>query len=212
MVLHAHPVNQAREAAGLPVVNSLWPWGGGRLPNLARIPPAAMTTLWSDDPVARGIARLLGIDAPLPSRLGQRRGAPAAGILRRPGAPARSGDAIAWRDALARFEAGWLAPALAALRSGRLGACACSPPANLAAPNCRSAAATCGSSGASRARWRPGAMTMTRITVRDIPPRATWALEQGGVHPLLARLYAARGIRGMDELDTRSSALLPPDR
>ena len=52
----------------------------------------------------------------------------------------------------------------------------------------------------------------TRITVRDIPPRATWALEQGGVHPLLARLYAARGIRGMDELDTRSSALLAPDK
>jgi len=52
----------------------------------------------------------------------------------------------------------------------------------------------------------------TRITVRDIPPRATWALEQGGLHPLLARLYAARGIRGMDELDTRSSALLAPDK
>ncbi|MBI3095217.1 MAG: single-stranded-DNA-specific exonuclease RecJ [Rhodocyclales bacterium] len=53
---------------------------------------------------------------------------------------------------------------------------------------------------------------MTRISVRDIPPRSTWALEQGGVHPLLARLYAARGIRSPDELDTRSSALLAPDR
>jgi len=52
----------------------------------------------------------------------------------------------------------------------------------------------------------------TRIAVRDIPPRATWTLEQGGVHPLLARLYAARGIRGMEELDTRSSALLSPDK
>ncbi len=52
----------------------------------------------------------------------------------------------------------------------------------------------------------------TRISVRDIPPRAIWALEQGGVHPLLARLYAARGIRSPDELDTRSSALLAPDR
>jgi single-stranded-DNA-specific exonuclease len=51
---------------------------------------------------------------------------------------------------------------------------------------------------------------LTRITVREIPPRATWTLEQGGVHPLLARLYAARGIRGMDELDTRNSALLAP--
>lgn len=53
---------------------------------------------------------------------------------------------------------------------------------------------------------------MTRITVREAPPRAVWSLEQGGVHPLLARLYAARGVRGMDELDTRASALLPPDR
>jgi len=30
--------------------------------------------------------------------------------------------------------------------------------------------------------------------------------------PLLARLYAARGVRAMDELDTRSAALLPPDQ
>ncbi|OHC60808.1 MAG: single-stranded-DNA-specific exonuclease RecJ [Rhodocyclales bacterium GWA2_65_19] len=52
----------------------------------------------------------------------------------------------------------------------------------------------------------------TRITVREIPPRAIWTLEQGGIHPLLARLYAARGIRGTEELDTRSSALLSPER
>ncbi|MCF8197696.1 MAG: single-stranded-DNA-specific exonuclease RecJ [Sulfuritalea sp.] len=51
---------------------------------------------------------------------------------------------------------------------------------------------------------------MTNITVRNVPPRATWALEQGGVHPLLARLYAARGVRTPEELDTRSAALLPP--
>jgi single-stranded-DNA-specific exonuclease len=53
---------------------------------------------------------------------------------------------------------------------------------------------------------------MTRITQREAPPRAVWSLEQGGIHPLLARLYAARGVRGMEELDTRASALLPPDR
>ena len=53
---------------------------------------------------------------------------------------------------------------------------------------------------------------MTRITVREAPPRAVWSLEQGGVHPLLARLYAARGVRGMEELDTRASALLAPDQ
>ncbi len=31
MVLFAHPLNQAREARGLPIINSLWPWGAGSL-------------------------------------------------------------------------------------------------------------------------------------------------------------------------------------
>ena len=49
-----------------------------------------------------------------------------------------------------------------------------------------------------------------KITTRDIPPRAAWTLEQGGLHPLLARLYAARGISSMDELDDGLHRLLPP--
>ncbi len=53
---------------------------------------------------------------------------------------------------------------------------------------------------------------ITHITQRDSPPRAAWTLQQAGVHPLLARLYAARGVRTAEELDTRSAALLPPDR
>ena len=52
---------------------------------------------------------------------------------------------------------------------------------------------------------------MTRIVTRLVPTRAALMLEQAGVHPLLARLYAARGIRSADELDTRLNALLPPD-
>ena len=38
MLLHAHPVNQAREARGELAVNSLWLWGGGRLPACAAFP------------------------------------------------------------------------------------------------------------------------------------------------------------------------------
>ncbi len=49
-----------------------------------------------------------------------------------------------------------------------------------------------------------------KITIRDIPPRAAWTLEQAGVHPLLARLYAARGVNAMDELDDGLNRLLPP--
>jgi len=49
-----------------------------------------------------------------------------------------------------------------------------------------------------------------KITPRDVPPRSTWALEQAGVHPLLARLFAARGVRSADELDDTAAKLLPP--
>lgn len=34
MLLHMHPVNQVREEAGLPLVNGLWIWGGGWLPDV----------------------------------------------------------------------------------------------------------------------------------------------------------------------------------
>ena len=45
---------------------------------------------------------------------------------------------------------------------------------------------------------------------RDIPPRSIWALEQAGVHPLLARLYAARGVQDAATLDASLAQLLPP--
>ena len=49
-----------------------------------------------------------------------------------------------------------------------------------------------------------------KIHVRDVPPRAVWALQQAGVHPLLAQLYAARGVRTADELDEGLARLLSP--
>ncbi|WP_027476789.1 single-stranded-DNA-specific exonuclease RecJ [Curvibacter gracilis] len=49
-----------------------------------------------------------------------------------------------------------------------------------------------------------------KILQRDIPPRACWALEQAGIHPLLARLYAARGVQSKEELDDGLAHLLPP--
>jgi single-stranded-DNA-specific exonuclease len=48
------------------------------------------------------------------------------------------------------------------------------------------------------------------ITPRDIPPRSVYALEQAGIHPLLARLYAARGVTSTSELDDALAKLLPP--
>ena len=49
-----------------------------------------------------------------------------------------------------------------------------------------------------------------KILTRDIPPRAVWALAQAGVHPLLAQLFAARGVLNKDDLDDGLAQLLLP--
>jgi hypothetical protein len=43
VILHNHPRNQARLSAGLPPVNSLWFWGGGRLPDSVHCDYASVT-------------------------------------------------------------------------------------------------------------------------------------------------------------------------
>lgn len=109
-LLFDHPVNRARREAGRPVVNSLWPWGMGRLPAHVAAPFDAVLC---DDPVIKGLARAANISSA---------GVPPA-FDRRPGRvlvklehlvePTRTFDATAWRDALARLERDWFAPALA---------------------------------------------------------------------------------------------------
>ena len=53
-------------------------------------------------------------------------------------------------------------------------------------------------------------MTAPTLAQRDVPPRIAFALEQAGVHPLLARLFASRGVRSADELDDGLARLLAP--
>ncbi len=54
-------------------------------------------------------------------------------------------------------------------------------------------------------------MNGPRLQTREVPPRAAFALEQAGTHPLLAQLLAARGVREAGELDDALTRLLPPD-
>lgn len=51
---------------------------------------------------------------------------------------------------------------------------------------------------------------MTRLSTRAAPPGIVRQLAADGVHPLLARLYAARGIHHERELKLDLGALLPP--
>ena len=48
------------------------------------------------------------------------------------------------------------------------------------------------------------------IVDRAVPAAARLALEQSGLHPVLARVLAARGVRGPEELSTDLAGLLPP--
>ncbi|MGA9666516.1 MAG: hypothetical protein WBQ69_08735 [Gallionella sp.] len=119
MLLHAHPLNEAREARGELPINSLWLWGaGGQLEPLrkiydfagsddvlaemfaaaADIPFAAMPAKWNEDSVA---GRQLLVWTGLRSALQQ-------------------GDLSAWQSALQDFENGYAQPLWAALRSGKI--------------------------------------------------------------------------------------------
>ena len=55
-------------------------------------------------------------------------------------------------------------------------------------------------------------MKPVRFVQRDAPPRAVWALEQSGIHPLMARLLCGRGVRQASELDHGLAHLIAPDK
>ncbi len=124
MLLHEHAVNEARDARGAPVINSVWLWGGGTLATPSR---RAFARLRSADPFASGLVQAAGgaAPAPLPSArewLAQtaREGVEAL-LLDELRAPAARNDAVTWRAHLEALERSWFAPLLEALRAGRIG-------------------------------------------------------------------------------------------
>jgi hypothetical protein len=124
MLLHAHPRNTEREAAGRPVINSLWFWGAGTLP--AASETLRLDAVFGDDAATCGLAVWAGKPVqPLPADAGAvlNRG-DADNVLAVIGGlemAALRGDAGAWREALACLERDWLAPLLEAIYAGRLG-------------------------------------------------------------------------------------------
>jgi len=116
ILLHNHPVNQAREAAGRRPANSLWFWGAGTLEPGSVSPPHAVQSV---EPLARGIARAGDLEATAPdpaSALQQDTVVVLDALLK----PARQLDLEVWRSGLATLERDWFAPLAAALRDGRL--------------------------------------------------------------------------------------------
>lgn len=107
MLLHAHPVNEAREARGEPAVNSVWLWGAGRLPSRTRTQWQSVT---SGDPLALGFARNSGATArALPGRAAQWL------------APNEGRHLVILDAANEALERDWFVPLAAALRAGQIG-------------------------------------------------------------------------------------------
>lgn len=108
ILLHHHPCNQERMAGGQPIVNSVWPHGGGALPRRLE---CAFPTVLSNDPALLGAAIRAGcaVRARTPSW---------------PGASGLDAGLLDLRELsghdLARY---WLRPIWADLGRGRLRTC-----------------------------------------------------------------------------------------
>jgi len=109
MILASHAVNQARESAGQPPINSVWFWGEGER-------PAALVRAYGDvhgeDVFARGLARLSGARThALPEKLGSldvpAKGESALVVLSSLQAPLRRNDAPAWLAAARELDERW---------------------------------------------------------------------------------------------------------
>jgi len=123
MLLHAQPVNEAREARGEPVLNSLWLWGAGRLPKVK----SHWNSVLADEPIAMGLARLAkaGYRSLPASAAAWLDRAPEDGrtlvVLDALRAPLALAEQAEYHERLAGLERDWFAPLLAALREGRVG-------------------------------------------------------------------------------------------
>jgi hypothetical protein len=120
MVLFDAPENRAREARGLPTVNSVWLWGAGSLPESLAAPAER---IYGDGPLLAGLARRAGVPCEtLPET--------AEPVLATAGtrlvyldvllADAAGDDLQAWQASLEGLERAWFAPLRRALGSSRL--------------------------------------------------------------------------------------------
>ncbi len=117
MLLHGHAVNQAREAQGLPVINSVWLWGAGS----AGVLRSGFDAVGGDDELSLAFGRAAGIvSATSVQALLNCEAANALWVCAAPAAAWQRGDLYVWREAVLALEREVAQPLLRALQSRRL--------------------------------------------------------------------------------------------
>lgn len=118
MLLFHHPVNEAREARGEPAINSVWLWGGGRLPAKMQKQNRAVFTR---SPDWRALADHAGAEVhTLPENWHPDMAEPALVVFDEPHRQLRQGDFYGWLTLMRAFESRWLTPLLASGRTFRI--------------------------------------------------------------------------------------------
>lgn len=123
ILLHTAAVNTERESRGVPPINSLWFWGGGRLPSISAVEWAQVH---SEEPVSLALARLSEVPSgTCPPSFAQWQQA-----AQRPGshlvvfdqarAAVHYADHEHWRTFIEGLERDWIAPLYRALKAREL--------------------------------------------------------------------------------------------
>ncbi len=122
MLLHAHPINEAREEAGQLPINGVWFWGAGPLPG--RLGPV-YSHIVAHDALIAGLAALTqaqytDIDNVHWKALPIATLSQTLIVLGQLDSAAAYGEWDIWREALAALDSVWFAPALSALKNGKI--------------------------------------------------------------------------------------------
>lgn len=122
MLLHGHPVNQARESRGELAINSVWFWGGGNMPQFIQSP---YTHVWSNDDLSRSLTLANNTNhSKLPLNANEWLQTELSGnhlvVLDALPGKAKYRNAYGWRETLKDMEHSWFSPLHAALKKGEI--------------------------------------------------------------------------------------------
>ncbi len=122
MLLHEHPLNQARTVRGELAINSIWFWGGGTMPEKVI---SHYNQVWSHDAFPRALAQASHTQqAELPSSAATWQQSATSGnhlvVLNTLLEKANYKNAYSWRENLKELEQNWFKPLHQALQKGKI--------------------------------------------------------------------------------------------